>query len=63
MPPKVVLFQSVFFFSVHFSFCVAIKKKSEHEENISARYSYNIIYVKKSPFAGAFFRLCLFSIA
>ena len=29
IPPKAVLFHSVFFFSVHFSFCVAIKKKSE----------------------------------
>ena len=35
----------VFFFSVHFSFCVAIKKKSEHNKNILARYSDNIFYV------------------
>ena len=46
IPPAAVLYLSVFFFSVHFSFCVAIKKKSEHNKNILARYSDNIFYVQ-----------------
>ena len=48
---KAVLYLSVFFFSVHFSFCVAIKKKNEHIKNILARYSHNIFYVNLKLFS------------
>ena len=38
MLPQAVLYHSVFFFSVHFSFCVAIKKKSELREILFLKY-------------------------